>query len=132
MKKLLLFLVISLGFIGSVNADTIYSCELSGIYAHPAKFKSMYVKTSGNKMKFTIEDTDGFKQILITEGSTLWAGEYFIIQDYINDNNFNATAQDQTHSFTNLAYEDGYITLSWMNRDEGSMGALFSKCSTSS
>ena len=111
-----------------MNADIIYSCELSGIYAHPAKFKSVYVKTSGSKIIFTIEDIDGFKKILISEDSTMSAGKYFIIQDYIDENNFNATNRDKTHSFAYLAYEKGYLTFSWMNRGEGSMGALFSKC----
>ena len=52
----------------------------------------------------------------------------FIINDYEDYQNFNATLTDETDIFSNLTYENGSLALTWMDKDSSSIGAYFANC----
>ena len=126
MKKLLLILLISLGFLGIANAnDKVYSCKSTdnSIYYHPAEQK--YIPLFTYNLIFKLSND----LIVFSESSTAgYSGAIFVVNDFINDKNFNATQLDETYSFSNLSYENGYLLLSWMNRDSAASGLIVAQC----
>jgi len=127
MKKLLLLLVLSLGFIGSTNAsDKTFTCESidKSVYYHPSQQK--YYPLEDWKLIFTLANN----LIHIKGPSTeAFAGDYYVVNDFIHNNNFNATAKSEVYQFSNLSFENGYLILSWMNRGSASIGVLVANCS---
>ena len=125
-KKLLLILLLSLGFSVIANANSkVYSCKSidNSIYYDPSK--QQYMPLHNFELVFEISN----ELIIFSESSTAgYSGAIFVVNDFIHDNNFNATALDETYSFSNLSYENGYLLLSWMNRGSASLGLIVAQC----
>ena len=129
MKKLLLLLLLSFGITSLANANNkIYTCKSidNSIYYHPSAQK--YIPLNNFELIFELSNDMIFFSESSTAGSS---GATFIVNDFIHDNNFNATALEETYSFSNLSYENGYLLMSWMNRGSASMGVIVAQCYTS-
>ena len=110
MKKLLLLLFLSLGITSLANANNkIYTCKSidNSIYYHPSA--QQYNPLFTYELIFKLSND----LIVFSESSTAeYSGEIFVVNDFIHENNFNATALDETYSFSNLSYENGYLLIS--------------------
>ena len=137
MNKLLLLLLLSLGFMGLANAEYHYTCETSEdsfFYNH----SKQEVTRLNTQLNFDIiysdyQNWDSNYLVL-----NFWNSPFintdsteFIINDYEDDQNFNATLADETDIFSNLTYDNGSLALTWMNKDSSSIGAYFANCTES-
>jgi len=128
LKQLLLLLLITFGLIGLANAEYIYHCETSEdsfFYNH-------------SKQELTVLKPQLNFDIIEPSLLLFWRSPFintdskeFIINDYEDYQNFNATLTDEKDIFSNLTYENGSLTLTWMNKDSSSLGAYFANCSES-
>ena len=129
MKKLLLLLLLSLGITSLANANNkIYTCKSidNSIYYHPSA--QQYNPLFTYELIFKLSND----LIFFSESSTAgYSGATFVVNDFIHDNNFNATALEETYSFSNLSYENGYLLISWMSRNQASIGVIVAQCYTS-
>ena len=132
MKKLLLLLLLSFGLIGLANAEWSYTCETSedSFFYNHSKQELAVLKP---QLYFdSIENVDNNSLLLFRHSPFINTDSTkFIINDYEDYQNFNATLTDEKDIFSNLTYENGSLTLTWMNKDSSSIGAYFANCSES-
>jgi len=134
MNKLLLLLLLSLGFMGLANAEYHYTCETSEdsfFYNH----SKQEVTRLNTQLNFDIiysdyQNWDSNYLVL-----NFWNSPFintdtseFIINDYEDYQNFNATLADETDIFSNLTYDNGSLALTWLYKDSASIGVYFANC----
>ena len=135
MKKLLLIFLITFGVTGLANAEYSYQCETTeySFFYHPSTQEPIAIKPT--ELNFGIIysdyqnwDSNHLELLFHRSPFNNTDNDTFIINDYEDYQNFNATLQDETNIFSNLSYENGSLILTWMNRDSASMGAYFANC----
>ena len=134
MKKLLLLLLLSLGFMGLANAEYNYTCENSedSFFYNQSKQEITALKPlpDFDIIYSDYQNWDSNYLVLYFFNSPFINHNYtkFKINDYEDYQNFNATLTDETDIFSNLTYENGSLTLTWMDKDSSSIGAYFANC----
>ena len=127
MKKLLLLLFLSLGFMGLANAEVEwnYYCEFddSIIYNHSER---TLIERKPTNLSFNIYRYHalgfGVSPFNITDTSE------FIINDYEDYQNFNATLANEKDIYSNLTYDNGSLALTWLYKDSASIGVYLANC----
>jgi len=128
MKKILLLLLLSFGFMGLANAESEWSyyCEEgdSIIYNHSErtlierKPTNLFFHIDKYRTKFGLWDSP----FNITDTSE------FIINDYEDYQNFNATLANEKDIYSNLTYDNGSLALTWLYKDSASIGVYLANC----
>ncbi|MDC3315635.1 hypothetical protein OAV81_02695 [Candidatus Thioglobus sp.] len=128
MKKLLSLLLLSFSFMGLANAESEWSyyCEVgdSIIYNHSErtliepKPTNLFFHIDKYRTKFGLWDSP----FNITDTSE------FIINDYEDYQNFNATLANEKDIYSNLTYHNGSLALTWLYKDSASIGVYFANC----
>ena len=128
MKKILLLLVLSFGFMGLANAEVEWSyyCEVedSIIYNHS---EQTLIEPKPTNLSFHIDKYRvgfGFGGIPFNITDT----SEFIINDYEDYQNFNATLANEKDIYSNLTYDNGSLALTWLYKDSASIGVYFANC----
>ena len=130
MKKLLLIFFIAFGLTGLANAESEWSyyCEVedSIIYNHSER---TLIERKPTNLFFHIDRyyvlQFGVSPFNITDTSR------FVINDYEDYQNFNATLANEKDIYSNLTYDNGSLALTWMNKDSSSIGVYFANCTES-
>ena len=127
MKKLLLIFFIAFGLTGLANAESEWSyyCEVgdSIIYNHSER---TLIEPKPTNLFFNIDRYRvlgfGGSPFNITDTSE------FIINDYEDYQNFNATLANEKDIYSNLTYHNGSLALTWLYKDSASIGVYFANC----
>jgi hypothetical protein len=127
MKKLLLIFFVAFGLIGLANAESEwnYYCEVedSVIYNYT---EQTLIEPKPTNLFFNIDRNRvlgfGGSPFNITDTSE------FIINDYEDYQNFNATLANEKDIYSNLTYQNGSLALTWLYKDSASIGVYFANC----